>query len=216
MTQLGTDLFRASIIHQRMESTVTQNHSQLILRTDATSMPMEWINYQNAVRLHCLQQIAYSCGNKIYRIRGGINAISRKQSIVELHSIVATYGHHTHKLHKRVPPLNNPALFRRDAFLCMYCGHRFSHRFLSRDHILPLSMGGTDSWNNVVTACRNCNNHKAGRTPEQAKMQLLAIPFTPNHAEYVFLQARRILADQMEFLKMHFPRNSRLRTIHRH
>jgi hypothetical protein len=42
-------------------------------------------------------------------------------------------------------------------------------------------------------------------------MQLLAIPFVPTHAEYVYLQGRRILADQMEFLLAHFPRNSRLR-----
>ncbi len=42
-------------------------------------------------------------------------------------------------------------------------------------------------------------------------MQLLAIPFTPTHAEYVYLQGRRILADQMEFLLAHFPRDSVLR-----
>jgi hypothetical protein len=31
-------------------------------------------------------------------------------------------------------------------------------------------------------------------------MELLAIPFKPTHAEYVYLQGRKILADQMEFL----------------
>jgi hypothetical protein len=63
----------------------------------------------------------------------------------------------------------------------------------------------------VVTACKRCNNFKAGRTPEQAGMELLAIPFTPTHAEYVYLQGRKILADQMNFLLAHFPRNSQLR-----
>jgi hypothetical protein len=42
-------------------------------------------------------------------------------------------------------------------------------------------------------------------------MELLAIPFTPTHAEYVYLQGRQILADQMDFLLAHFPRNSLLR-----
>jgi hypothetical protein len=42
-------------------------------------------------------------------------------------------------------------------------------------------------------------------------MELLAIPFTPTHAEYVYLQGRGILADQMEFLLAHFPRKSVLR-----
>jgi hypothetical protein len=42
-------------------------------------------------------------------------------------------------------------------------------------------------------------------------MELLAIPFCPTHAEYVYLQGRQILSDQMEFLLAHFPRNSVLR-----
>jgi hypothetical protein len=31
-------------------------------------------------------------------------------------------------------------------------------------------------------------------------MKLLAVPYTPNLAEYLILSNRRILADQMEFL----------------
>ena len=75
----------------------------------------------------------------------------------------------------------------------------------------PLSQRGKDTWTNVVTACKRCNNHKAGYTPEQAGMQLLAIPFRPTHAEYIYLKGRRVLADQMEFLQAHFPRSSPLR-----
>ena len=109
-----------------------------------------------------------------------------------------------------MPPLNSPALFRRDGYLCMYCGQHFRASDLSRDHITPISRGGIDDWNNVVTACKRCNNHKANRSPEQAGLQLLAVPFTPTHAEYIYLKGRRILADQMEFLLAHFPRTSPL------
>jgi hypothetical protein len=76
--------------------------------------------------------------------------------------------------------------------------------------VRPLSRGGADSWNNLVTACIRCNNFKAGRTPEAAGMELLAVPFTPTHAEYVYLQGRHVLADQMTFLRAHFPRSSPL------
>ncbi len=74
----------------------------------------------------------------------------------------------------------------------------------------PFSRGGQDTWSNVVSACRRCNNAKASRTPEQAGMQLLAVPFTPTYAEYIFLKGRRVLADQMEYLVAHFPRSSPL------
>ena len=85
----------------------------------------------------------------------------------------------------------------------------FRSRELSRDHVRPFSQGGLDVWTNVVTACRRCNNEKASRTPEQAKMQLIAVPFTPTYAEYIFLKGRRVLADQMEYLLAHFPRTAR-------
>jgi 5-methylcytosine-specific restriction endonuclease McrA len=187
--------------------------NQQVLRTDASGMPLEWVTYQDAVRLYHLDQVAYTCGTLLYRVHGGHNALTGLQSIIEVNSIIATYGNN-HALAKArehyVPPLNNPALFKRDAQLCMYCGTHFHDHELSRDHITPLSRGGQDSWNNVVTACKRCNNHKAGYTPEQAGMQLLAVPFTPTHAEYIYLQGRRVLADQMEFLRAHFPRTSPL------
>ena len=86
----------------------------------------------------------------------------------------------------------------------------FPSSALSRDHVRPFCQGGKDVWNNVVAACRRCNNHKASRTPEQAGMQLLAVPFTPTYAEYIYLKGRRVLADQMGYLLAHFPRSSPL------
>jgi hypothetical protein len=64
---------------------------------------------------------------------------------------------------------------------------------------------------NVVTACRPCNQQKSGRTPEQARIQLMYAPYVPNKAEYLILSNRRILADQMDFLSRHVPSQSRLR-----
>ena len=180
-------------------------------------MPLEWVGYQDAVRLYHLEQVAYSCGSLLYRVHGGISARTGQRSIIEVNSIIATNGHNhaISKLGDRyVPPLNNPALFKRDSRLCLYCGVTFRSREWARAHVTPVSQGGLDTWGNVVTACGRCNNHKAGRTPEQAGMQLLAVPFVPTHAEYIYLQSRRVLSDQMEFLRAHFPRSSPLRQRH--
>ena len=187
--------------------------SHQVLRTDVSGMPLEWVGYQDAVRLYHLEQVAYTCGTLLYRVHGGICAKTGRRSFIEVNSIIATLGHNRalSKFRDRyVPPLNNPALFKRDSHVCLYCGETFGYRDLSRDHVTPVIQGGQDIWNNVVTACRRCNNHKAGRTPEQAAMELLAVPFTPTHAEYIYLQGRRVLSDQMEFLRAHFPRSSPL------
>lgn len=65
---------------------------QQILRTDAAGMPLDWINYQEAVRYHHLGQVLYCCGNDLLVVRGGTNAISGRQSTVRLNSIIATVG----------------------------------------------------------------------------------------------------------------------------
>jgi 5-methylcytosine-specific restriction endonuclease McrA len=187
--------------------------SQQVLRTDVAGMPLEWIDYREAVRLYHTEQVAYSCGCLLYTVFGGYSALSGERSRVDVNSIIATEG--TSKglafvRDKYVPPLNNRTLFKRDANLCLYCAQRFPTRDLTRDHITPLSQGGLDVWNNVATACRRCNNHKGGYTPEQACMQLVAVPFTPTYAEYIYLKGRRVLADQMKYLLAHIPRSSPL------
>lgn len=190
-----------------------QGLGQQVLRTDASGMPLEWIDYREAVRLHCLDQVAYAFGSPLYTLHGGTNARSGQQTRISISSMLATLGSSGNPGTLRadyVPPLNNETLFRRDACLCMYCGGRFPQAMLSRDHVRPFSQGGRDTWNNVVTACRRCNNAKASCTPEQAGMQLLAVPFTPTYAEYIYLKGRRVLADQMEYLLAHFPRKSPL------
>ncbi|MBK5931874.1 HNH endonuclease [Halochromatium salexigens] len=187
--------------------------SQQVLRTDLAGMPLEWIDYKAAARLYFLGQVAYACGHPMLLLRGGINARTRTRTELQIHSIIATHGaqHGPTKLSDDyVPPLSNHTLFQRDDHLCLYCGGRFSSRHLSRDHVRPVSRGGADDWNNVVSACLRCNNYKAGRTPEDAGMQLLAVPFTPTHVEYIYLMGRNVLADQMAFLRAHFPRTSPL------
>ena len=195
---------------------VASDISQQVLRTDVAGMPLEWIDYREAVRLYHADQVAYDCGTRLYTVFGGYSSYSGDRSKIDVNSIIATHGTSkslSRNRDKYVPPLNNRTLFKRDGNLCLYCAMRFPTRDLTRDHITPLSQGGSDHWNNVATACRRCNNYKGGRTPEQASMELIAIPFTPTHAEYVYLQGRRILVDQMEFLLAHFPRHSHLRRM---
>lgn len=190
-----------------------QDLSQQVLRTDMSGMPLEWIGYQDSVRLYHTGQVGYTCGSVLYTLHGGTNAVTGRRTLVAIHSIVATHGDSQaiNRLHEHyTPPLNNQTLFRRDANLCMYCGGRFPGSELSRDHIVPTSRGGLDVWTNVVAACRRCNHHKAALTPEEAGLELLAVPFTPTHAEYIYLKGRRVRADQMEFLLAHFPRTSPL------
>jgi 5-methylcytosine-specific restriction endonuclease McrA len=64
----------------------------------------------------------------------------------------------------------------RDKYRCQYCGRRGTAFELTLDHILPRSRGGKTLAENLCAACRECNNRKGDRTPEEARMPLLTNP----------------------------------------
>lgn len=78
--------------------------------------------------------------------------------------------------------LNRRNLFARDQNRCQYCGRRRPTSELSLDHVVPRALGGRTSWDNVVCACLRCNVRKGGRTPEQARMTLIAPPRRPRRS----------------------------------
>ncbi len=103
--------------------------------------------------------------------------------------------------------VTNTFLFARDDYACMYCGrHRSELRgrqFLTRDHILPTSRGGDNTWDNVVTSCSPCNNRKGNRTPEEAGMALLTDPGEPNYVHLVWA-VRRVTPTQEKYIRMFY------------
>jgi len=97
----------------------------------------------------------------------------------------------------RVPyrplPLTRRNVFQRDGHVCQYCGA--GPDSLSIDHVMPRSRGGSDSWDNVTTACLPCNVRKGNRTPEEAAMPLIRSPRRPPSG-LSFEAGRRIHAGQ--------------------
>jgi len=75
--------------------------------------------------------------------------------------------------------LNRRNIYARDQNRCQYCGKKFSTSELSLDHVVPRSLGGGASWDNLVCACLKCNVKKGGQTPKQAGMKLIAKPIKP-------------------------------------
>jgi len=185
-------------------------HRPKILKLDVAGQPVKWLNWEDAVSLYCKEKVVWEAGDEKVEIKGGVNRKSGIRSKLIIDTIIAVKDRSLRFKQGVTPPLNNRELFRRDQHLCLYCAEEFKPHGLTRDHVVPLSQHGPDTWTNVVTACKRCNQKKGGRNPEQAKMKLLAVPFMPNHAEYLILSNRKILADQMAFLHRHVPRDRRV------
>lgn len=90
------------------------------------------------------------------------------------------------------------AIWKRDQYICQYCGRRPPQDECTLDHIVPKSLGGDTSWYNCVLACYQCNSQKADRKPENAikpndkekarfwrgpsPMRLLKVPSKPEYS----------------------------------
>lgn len=191
---------------------VLHERHPLILTLDTQGQPHRWVNWQHALFYYSRNMVAWDAGAACFTFTGGISRKTGLRSVITANSIIAIKGRAlSSRSLRQTPPLNNRELFHRDRQTCAYCGQEFPSTRLTRDHVKPVSQGGADTWMNVVTACRHCNQRKGGNTPEQARMLLLYAPYVPNKAEYLILSNRQILADQMDFLAHHLPAQSRLR-----
>ena len=98
--------------------------------------------------------------------------------------IVLTTFDRIPKRHVRFSRLN---IYARDDFTCQYCSKRPARSDLNLDHVVPRSLGGKSTWENVVCSCLDCNRRKGGRTPRQAGLRLTRKPARPQWTPFVNL-----------------------------
>ena len=181
-----------------------------VLQLDMSGRPQDWISAKEAAVIYACDGVSWTLGDAFYVLRGGVQRRTGLQSRIEVHPIIAVRGAVPSRAWRIAPALSNPKLFARDRQVCAYCGGHFRAEEMTREHIVPTSRGGLDTWMNCIAACRSCNGHKGNRLPEEAHMSLLYLPYVPSLHEDMILRGRRILADQMDFLLASVPRNSRL------
>jgi 5-methylcytosine-specific restriction endonuclease McrA len=103
--------------------------------------------------------------------------------------------------------VTNTFLFARDQYKCQYCGRTQSElkprEQLTRDHLIPISRGGLNEWNNVVTACSPCNTRKANRMPHEIGMHPMTIPVEP-HFVHLSWAVRRLTPKQARYIKVFY------------
>jgi len=77
------------------------------------------------------------------------------------------------------PKLNSSNIWLRDAGVCQYSGKSLRPNEGNIDHVIPVSKGGSNSWENCVLSCKKLNQKKADRTPNEAGLRLIRKPLEP-------------------------------------
>ena len=182
-----------------------------VLQLDIQGTPQAWISVEHAATHHAGGAVAWCDGaGPLRTLRGGWNVAAGRQSVIEVFPIIALRAAARVNLFDVEPAVGKDKLLRRDRMTCAYCGLRFPERELQCEHIFPESRGGAWSWMNLVAACAACNGRKAARTPEEARMPLLYLPYVPSRFEDFLLAGRNIRADVHDWLAARLPKASRL------
>ena len=103
--------------------------------------------------------------------------------------------------------VTNTFLFARDGYTCQYCARPSvelrSRECLTRDHVVPQSRGGTNAWQNVVTACSSCNTRKGSHLPAEIGMHPLRPPMEP-HFVHLSWAIRRLSSAQQKYIRIFY------------
>lgn len=138
---------------------------------NATFEPLQIVTWQRAIQLlfQGKVEVVEESDHEIHTVRISM----RVPAVLRLLKYVPL------KTKKQVVRFSRANIFIRDHHACQYCGNRFSRTNLTLDHVIPIVQGGKKSWENIVTACKPCNQRKGGRTPQQAGLVLIRKPSKP-------------------------------------
>ena len=78
----------------------------------------------------------------------------------------------------------------RDNFECQYCGKSGTVKDLTIDHVVPLSRGGKNKWENVVTACSPCNSKKGNKLLKEMGLRLKRDPYRPKWTPQIIIKLK--------------------------
>lgn len=135
--------------------------------------PLTVVNAQKAIILLYLEKVEM-IEKRNYLIRSRYQAFPLP-SVIRLVNFV--------RVPKKRVELTRHNVFKRDGYQCVYCGTRKGP--FTIDHVVPRTSGGTDSWENLVCACVNCNNKKGSKTLDRANMLLLRTPKKPSYLFFI-------------------------------
>lgn len=169
------------------------------LALNASYEPLTMVPLRRALRLVIEGKAEIVEADRAEQIRSARLTLS-KPAVIRL----VRFVHVPRRFRRQV---TNTFLFARDDYRCQFCHrHQFELRpreCLTRDHLIPVSRGGLNEWNNVVTACSACNTRKGNHLPDECGMHPMHPPTEP-HFVHLAWAVRRLTATQQKYIRIFY------------
>jgi 5-methylcytosine-specific restriction endonuclease McrA len=114
---------------------------------------------------------------RLLPVREEDRAIQTTRGPVRIPTVIVAARYAQVPLHR--PRLGAKGIWERDGGICQYTGRKLALHEGNIDHVVPLSRGGTTSWDNCVLSHRDVNAKKGAKLPQEAGLRLLREPNTP-------------------------------------
>ncbi len=160
---------QASLPHWRCQAILIYVVGLRTLLLNSTYEPLRVVSWQRAITMMLLEKV--DVVTSYDRILRAVSWHVNTPSVIKLR-------HYVNRRRIRIA-LTRRNIFVRDNHQCQYCLKALARGELTCDHVEPRSQGGRSSWENLVAACGPCNRRKGGRTPAQARMNLVREPKRP-------------------------------------
>jgi len=144
-----------------------------VLLLNSSYEPLMIINIKKAVIMYLLEKIEYVEKSNFF-----INSLYLQLPIPH----VVKLKNYIYIKRKKIA-LTRKNILKRDGNICQYCGSLSTE--MTIDHIIPKDKGGSDSWLNLVAACRKCNFYKGNNYLRDTNLTLIKTPSKPNHLFYI-------------------------------
>lgn len=145
----------------------------LLLNSDynpISVLPLSVIGWQHAVKLYFLDRVTV-----VEEYDDWVIHSENFEMKVPSVCVTKDYFHF-----KKSAKFSRSNMFLRDMYQCQYCGEVFDHKDLTLDHVIPRANGGKTTWENSVTACRDCNHKKGHKL-----IKPLRQPYKPDHFQLI-------------------------------
>ncbi len=139
------------------------------LLLDSSFFPLQMIDWKKALSLFFTQRAEVVEHHSDVEIRSTYSSY-KLPKVMRLYCKIGDIN---------VVKFNRLNVFYRDRFHCQYCNTKFKANELTLDHVHPRSKGGPTNWENIVTACADCNNKKADKLMNECQMYPLKKPVEP-------------------------------------
>jgi len=146
-----------------------------VLKLDSAFKPIEIISWEEAFVLTWL--------NKAWTAEYSDKWVRSAKKTFKIPSVIVLFKYIDEKFFKL--PCTRKNILLRDQNRCQYCAKYVRPVDLTIDHVIPRSKGGTSSWDNVVAACKPCNQKKRDYLLENAPVTLIRVPRKPSYRSII-------------------------------